>query len=116
MLFSRKIERSKRFAGQRERALYSKMKMKNSELQDYLSTFPDDADVSYLLANPRERKLYECVNVFGVIDAPNPLFCIDVGEAKDMDDDMVSVCEECERDAEQLEGQMDITDFPEVLP
>ena len=92
------------------------MKMKNSELQDYLSTFPDDADVSYLLANPRERKLYECVNVFGVIDAPNPLFCIDVGEAKDMDDEMVNACEECEQDAENIEGQMDITDFPEVLP
>ena len=61
------------------------MKMKNSELQDYLSTYPDDADVSYLLANPRKRKLYECVNVFGVMDAPNPIFCIDVGEAKDMD-------------------------------
>lgn len=90
--------------------------MKNSELQDYLSTFPDDADVSYLLANPRERKLYECVNVFGVIDAQNPLFFIDVGKAKDMDDDMVSDCEECERDAENIEGQMDITDFPEVLP
>lgn len=26
------------------------------------------------------------------------------------------VCNECERDAEKLEGQMDITDFPEVLP
>ena len=92
------------------------MKMKNSELQDYLSTFPDDADVSYLLANPRERKLYECVNVFGVIDAPNPLFCIDVGEEKDMDAEMVAACEDDERDAEELEGQMDITDFPEVMP
>ena len=92
------------------------MKMKNSELQDYLSTFPDDADVSYLLANPRKRKLYECVDVFGVIDAPNPLFCIDVGEEKDMDAEMVAACEEDERDAEELEGQMDITDFPEVLP
>ena len=90
--------------------------MKNSELQDYLSKFPDDADVSYALANPRERKLYECVDVFLVIDAPNPLFCIDVGEAKYMDDDMVDACEECEQDAENIEGQMDITDFTEVLP
>ena len=90
--------------------------MKNSELQDYLSTFQDDVDVSYILANQRERKLYECVNVFGVIDAPNPLFCIDVGEEKDIDADMVAACEGCERDAENIEGQMDITDFPEVLP
>ena len=86
--------------------------MKNSELQDYLSTFPDNADVSLLLANPRERKLYECVDVFGVIDAPNPLFCIDVGQASDMDAELVAECEKCE----DLEGQMDITDFPEVLP
>ena len=90
--------------------------MKNSELQDYLSTFPDDVDVSYLLANPRKRKLYECVDVFGVIDAPNPIFCIDVGEEKDMDAEMVAACEEDERDAEELEGQMDITDFQGVMP
>ena len=90
--------------------------MKNSELKEYLNTFPDDAPVSVIIANPRKRKLYECVNVFGVIDAPNPVFCIDVGESKNMDDEMVADCEECERDAENLEGQMDITDFPEVMP
>ena len=90
--------------------------MKNSELKEYLNTFPDDAPVSVIIANPRERKLYECVNVFGVIDAQNPAFCIDVGEAKNMDDEMVDDCEECEQDAENIEGQMDITDFPEVLP
>ena len=90
--------------------------MKNSELKEYLSTFPDDADVSYILANTRERKLYECVNVFGVIDAPNPLFCIDVGKSSDMDAEMVAACEDDERNAENIKGQMDITDFPEVLP
>ena len=90
--------------------------MKNSELKEYLNTFPDDAPVSVIIANPRERKLYECVDVFGVIDAPNPLFCIDVGEAKNMDDEMVDDCEECEQEAENIEGQMDITDFLEVLP
>ena len=90
--------------------------MKNFELQDYLSTFPDDADVSYLLANPIERKLYECVNVFGVIDAPNPLFCIDVWKQSDMDAEMVAACEDDERNAENIKRQMDISDFPEVLP
>ena len=29
---------------------------------------------------------------------------------------MVAACEECERDAGNLDGQMEITDFPEVLP
>lgn len=86
--------------------------MKNSELKEYLNTFPDDAPVSVILANPRKRKLYECVDT----GEGQPIFCIDVGEEKDMDDEMVAACEECERDAENLEGQMDITDFPEVLP
>lgn len=90
--------------------------MKNSELKEYLNTFPDDAPVSVILANPRKRKLYECVDAFGVTGEGQPIFCIDVGEEKDMDDDMVAACEECERDSENLEGQMDITDFPEVLP
>ena len=91
------------------------MKMRNSELQDYLSKFPDDADVNYLLANPRERKLYECVNVFGVIDAPNPLFCIDVGNPSDMDEEIVAACDYDERNADQIEGQMDIIDFIESV-
>lgn len=90
--------------------------MKNSELQDYLSTFPDDAPVSVIIANPRKRKLYECVDAFGVTGEGQPIFCIDIGEAKDMDTEMVAVCEEDERDAEELEGQMEITDFPEVMP
>ena len=90
--------------------------MKNSELKEYLNTFPDDAQVSVILANPRKRKLYECVDAFGVTGEGHPIFCIDVGEAKDMDAEMVNACEECERDAENIEGQMCITDFPEVLP
>ena len=90
--------------------------MKNSELKEYLNTFPDDAPVSVIIANPRKRKLYECVDAFGVTGECQPIFCIDIGEEKDMDAEMVSACEDDERDAEELEGQMDITDFPEVLP
>ena len=90
--------------------------MKNSELKEYLNTFPDDAQVSVILANPRKRKLYECVDAFGVTGEGQPIFCIDVGEEKDMDAEMMNACEECEQDAENIEGQMDITDFPEVLP
>lgn len=89
--------------------------MTNGELKEYLNTFPDDVGVSVILANPRERKLYECVDVFGVIDTPNPTFFIDVGQESDMDEEMVDACEEDERKAEQLEGQMNISDFPEVM-
>ena len=90
--------------------------MKNSELKEYLNTFPDDAQVSVILANPRKRKLYECVDVFGVTGEGQPIFCIDIGEAKDMDAEMVAACEEDERDAEELEGHMEITDFQGVMP
>lgn len=90
--------------------------MRNNELKEYLNTFPDDAPVNVILANPRERKLYEVVDVFGITDGKNPTFCIDVGKAISMDAEMVAACEEAEREAEELEGQMDISDFPEVMP
>lgn len=87
--------------------------MKNGELKEYINTFPDDAPVSLILANPRKRKLYEAINVLFVTDQGKPVFCIDVG---DMDSEMVAACEEDEKDADNLEGQMNITDFPEVMP
>ena len=90
--------------------------MKNSELKEYLNTFPDDADISIILANPMKRKLYEVERVDCITDMEQLVFCVTVGEAKDMDSDMVSVCEECERNADNLSGQMEITDFPEVMP
>lgn len=90
--------------------------MTNRELKEYLNTFPDDAEIRLILANPRERKLYEVENAFGITDVPNPIFCIDVGKESDMDAELVQACEEDERDAEKLVGQMNITDYPEVLP
>ena len=90
--------------------------LKNSELKEYLKTFPDDAPVSVILANPRKRKLYSLENIFYFTDQGQPVFCIDVGSEKDMDAEPVAACEECEKGAENLEGQMEITDFPEVMP
>ena len=90
--------------------------MKNSELKEYLNTFPDDADISLILANPMKRKLYNLERVDFITDVVKPVFCITVGEARDMDSDMIAACEEDERNAENLSGQMEIADFPEVLP
>ena len=90
--------------------------MKNSELKEYLNTFSDDSEISLILANPMKRKLYEVERVDFITDIGQPVFCVTVGEAKDMDSEMVAVCEECERNADNLSGQMEITDFPEVLP
>ena len=81
-----------------------------------MNTFPDDAEISLILANPRERKLYDVENAFGITDAPNPIFCIDVGNESDMDAELVAVCEECEKERDILEGQMEISDYPGIVP
>ena len=112
----RRIEERSRDSGQSEAYAVSLKKMTNKELKEYLNTFPDDAPVSFILANPRKRKLYENTNTFGITDQGQPVFCIEVGEEKDMDAEMVAACEADEKAADNLEGQMDITDFPEVMP
>lgn len=86
-----------------------KRKMKNSRLKEYLNKFPDDSEISVILANPRKRKLYKLDGVMSIADLGQPVFCIDVGEESDMDEEMVTACEDDERNAEKLEGQ-------EVLP
>ena len=90
--------------------------MKNSELKEYLNMFPDEEDVVILLANPKMRKKYEHANTFCITDQHMPILCIEVGRELNLDAEEVAACEECEREAEQLVGQMNITDFPEVLP
>ena len=40
-------------------------KMKNSELKEYVNSFPDDAPVSIICANPRKRKLYKLEEMEG---------------------------------------------------
>lgn len=90
--------------------------LKNSKLKEYLNTFPDDALISVIIANPRKRKLYSLENILYIVDQGQPVFCIDVGLEKDMDAELVTACEECEQGADNLEGQMEIEDFPEVMP
>ena len=116
MLLSTEIRERSRDSGQSEAYAVSLKKMTNKELKEYLNTFPDDAQVSFILANPRKRKLYENTNTFGITDQGQPVFCIEVGEEKDMDAEMVAACEADEKAADDLEGQMDISDFPEVMP
>lgn len=83
---------------------------------DRIRSMTDEEPVSFILANPRKRKLYENDNTFGITDQGQLVFCIEIGEEKDMDAEMVVACEEGEKTANDLEGQMDISDFPEVLP
>lgn len=86
----------------------------NAELQEYLANYSRKEDVSILIASPKERKLFKCDKVFFITDHEAPVICIEVGESVDMDAQMVAVCEECENDV--LEGQMEISDYPGIVP
>ena len=90
--------------------------MNNSELKEYVNNFPDDAPVSIICANPRKRKLYKLEDVTFVTDQGQPLILVDVGEEVDIDAEMVAACEEDEESAGDIPGQMQIEDFPEVMP
>ena len=88
--------------------------MKNKDLIEYLKTFPDDANLSIILANPRKRKRYEYNEIMLLKDDEinMPVLCIAVGNEVDMDVEEVKVCKECEN----IAGQMEIEDYPEVMP
>ena len=83
--------------------------MNNGELKEYLNTFPNDASISVILANPKKRKLYDKIYIGA--DFERPVFIIDVGKESDMDAEMVKACKE----DENVEGQMEIEDYPEYL-
>ena len=90
--------------------------MKNGELKEYANSFPDDAPVSIICANPRKRKLYKLKDVMWVTDQGQPLILIDIGEESDMDAEMISACEGDKKSTDDLAGQMEIEDFLEVMP
>lgn len=90
--------------------------MKNSELKKYLNTFQDDEDICFLIADPQERKIYQWEQIEFITGMAFPVLGIIVGTASDMDEGMIEACEDCEREAGQIEEQIGIADFPEVLP
>lgn len=90
--------------------------MKNSELKEYVNSFPDDVPVNIICTNPRKRKLYKLENVMWVTDQGQPLILIDIGKEADMDAEMIAACKEDEKSADDLEGQMQIEGFLEVMP
>ena len=93
-------------------------KMKNSELKEYLNAFPDDAPVSIACANPRKRKVYEPKMVLLMSDdeVKFPALVIDIKNERNMTEEERRACEDGEQDADNLEGQMQIEDLPEVMP
>ena len=73
--------------------------MKNIELKQYIDRFPDDAEVSLLLANPKERKFYKHNGIGGITDMDHPVLVAEIIETLDMDEEMVNACEEDERES-----------------
>ena len=73
--------------------------MTKKELIEYLKQFQDDAELSILIANPKERLIHH-VKGFACLqdkEIPYPVFCIEVGNAENMDEEMVKACEEEEQ-------------------
>lgn len=83
-------------AGQRKRALCSDRKMENKELKEYLGEFNEDSDVSIIVANPEDRKVYmpEAVLLMKDEEVYQPCFMVMVGAARDMDEDIAREVEE----------------------
>ena len=80
--------------------------MKNKEFIEYLKNFKEDEEVCFILANPKKRMLYEINNKFVITDMDNPVICIEVGNEHPMDKEMIAACEEDEKLADVIPGQM----------
>lgn len=80
--------------------------MKNSELKEYLNSFPDNAEVTVIIADTKARKRYPLTDCHGITDTGQPVFLLEIGKSENLDD---------EKDTD-IPGQTDLeTDFPEVM-
>ena len=60
----------------------------------------------------RLASFWQILKIYIGADFERPVFIIDVGKESDMDADAVKACEE----DENVEGQMEIENFPEYMP
>lgn len=70
--------------------------MENKELKEYLGEFNEDSDVSIIVANPEDRKVYmpEAVLLMKDEEVHQPCFIVRVGATRDMDEDIAREVEE----------------------
>ncbi len=80
--------------------------MKNSELKECLNTFPDDAEVSLIIANPKEKKYYPLKDYHGITYLEKPVFLPEVGKPENLEE---------EKDTD-ISGQMEMGSIPVVMP
>ena len=70
--------------------------MENKELKEYLGEFNEDSDVSVIVANPEDRKVYmpEAVLLMKDEEVHQPCFIVRVGAAREIDEDIAREVEE----------------------
>ena len=63
--------------------------MTNKEMKEYLNQFRDDEEISFVIADPKNRKAYGPEEVFMIYDEniSNPCICIGVGQHTDLDEE-----------------------------
>lgn len=71
-----------------------------------MNTFPDDAEISVIIANPKEKKRYPLEDYHGITDLEGPVFLLEVGKPENLEE---------EKDV-NIPGQMEFRDIPGVMP
>ena len=76
--------------------------MENKILKEYLDEFKDDATLHVLVANRQDRKIYAPKELNMIYDEgqTDPVLCIEVGEAQDLDKELVDATMDDERAAQ----------------
>ena len=74
--------------------------MKTKELINFLQGFDADSEVLVITANPKERKKYDG-KMFGITDGGQPIFCVEVSNESDLDEEEIAAAVQDERKAEQ---------------
>lgn len=74
--------------------------MKTKELIEYLQGFDAESEVLVIAANRKERKKYDS-EMFGITDGGQPIFCVEVSNESDMDEEEIAAAVQDEREAEQ---------------
>lgn len=80
-------------------------KMENKLLKEYLGEFNEDSDVSIIIANPKDRKMYKPEIMFMIApedeeEKEGPVICIEVGQPRDMDKEEPEMAMDVEREAQ----------------
>ena len=60
--------------------------MSAKELIEYLQGYPEDSSVSFIVGDPKDRKLYPVIKIGGITDCENAVLMIEVGKPEDMEE------------------------------